>query len=226
LAPDAPIPWPAHLRHRGRRTFDIVDPVVEPFWSGERVLAHVSSDSAATGGVRVALVTKQGVDLSEDDPALTTAISDAVMALDAVVDGVISHQVGLDGVGAAAIPEMRDRPGLLRNQVDLDVQARGTEPASALDEAGFVAVDLLRVDGTDLLDLPLLERKRLLESVIRSGGRVLSSLHVRPPVETWVATWKSMGLRGGMLKAANSRYVPGDDSIEWRVAEQVVSRRG
>jgi hypothetical protein len=30
-----------------------------------------------------------------------------------------------------------------------------------------------------------------------------------------------MGLRGGILKAANSRYHPGTDSIEWRLVERV-----
>jgi len=34
-----------------------------------------------------------------------------------------------------------------------------------------------------------------------------------------------MGLRGGMLKAANSRYHPNDDTIEWRIVERL-GRRG
>lgn len=221
-----PLAWRPMRPYRGRRTFDIVDPVAEPLWSGERVLVHVTPRDEGAPGPRVALLADDGADLADDDPTLMAAIADAVMALDAVIDGVISRQVGLDGVGAAAIPEMRDRPGLLRNRVELDVQPRGPELESAAGEAapGFVAVDLLRVDGTTLLDVPLLERKRLLESVVRWGGRVISSVHVRPPVETWVATWKSMGLRGGLLKAANSRYVPGEDSVEWRIVEDV-SRR-
>jgi ATP-dependent DNA ligase len=144
-----------------------------------------------------------------------------VFARDAVIDGVISVQVGLDGIGAAAIPEMHDRPGLIRSRVELDVQARGTEQDVADADEGFVAVDLLRVDGMTLLDLPLLERKRLLESVVRAGALVLVSVHVRPPIETWVATWKSVGLRGGMLKAANSHYRPGQDSVEWRIVERL-----
>ena len=86
---------------------------------------------------------------------------------------------------------------------------------------GFIAVDLLRVDGTSLLDVPLLERKRLLESVVAPGPLVRTSTHVRPPIDSWIATWKSLGLRGGILKAANSRYVPGDRHIEWRLVERL-----
>lgn len=207
--------------YRGRRTFDIVDPIVEPFWSGERVLAHVSVSSDRDGGPSVALFTDDGADLSIDKPELGAAMAASFLAIDAVIDVVISRQVGLDGVGAAAIPELRDRPGLMRKRVDLDVQPRGLDRDLAAADEGLVAVDLLRLDGTTLFDVPLLERKRLLESVVRPMGRVITSVHVRPPIEAWVATWKSMGLRGGMLKAANSRYLPGADSIEWRVVHHV-----
>jgi hypothetical protein len=34
-----------------------------------------------------------------------------------------------------------------------------------------------------------------------------------------------MGLRGGILKAANSRYRPNDDTIEWQVVERLNKRR-
>jgi bifunctional non-homologous end joining protein LigD len=90
---------------------------------------------------------------------------------------------------------------------------------------GFVAVDLLRIDGSSLLDVPLLERKRLLESVIAPSPLLRLSPHVRPPIDPWIATWKSMGLRGGILKAANSRYHPLDDTVEWRVVERLNRRR-
>lgn len=212
--------------YRGRRTFDVRDPIVEPLWSGVRVLAHVTSEVDGTSPASVALIEEMGADVAPELPALAAAITASVMTIDAVIDGVISRQVGLDGVGAAPIPEMASRPGMfMRNRADMDVVARGaiTELSTAPD--GFIAFDLLRVDGTLLLDVPLLERKRLLESVINPGPLVRISPHVRPPIESWIATWKAMGLRGGILKAANSRYVPGQDSIEWRIVEQLGRRR-
>ena len=136
----------------------------------------------------------------------------------------------LDGVGAAAIPEVRSRPTemFVRSNLDFDVQARGVIEQQAADGEpvdGFVAVDLLRVDGTVLLDVPLLERKRLLESVIAPGPLLRVSEHVRPPADPWVATWKSMGLAGGILKAAYSRYHPSDDTVEWRLLKRLNRRR-
>ena len=232
--PDDPRDWAPMRAYRGRRTFDISDPVVEPLWSGTRVLAHLTVQSAAQTAAKpstaVALIEELGADLAPELPALAQAIATSFRALDAVVDGVISRQVTLDGIGAAAIPEVRSRPTemLVRSNLDFDVSARGpiADAAAQVEPVdGFIAVDLLRVDGTSLLDVPLLERKRQLESVIIPGPLVRVSSHVRPPIDSWVATWKAMGLRGGILKAANSRYHPGDDTIEWRIVERL-NRRG
>ena len=219
--PSDPRDWLPMRPYRGRRAFDIRDPILEPFWSGVRVIAHVGTPAHGSGP-EVALIEDLGADVAPELSELREAIGTSVMAADAVIDGVISRQVGLDGIGAAAIPEMRGRSGvLIRNRAELDVVPRGGvgEPDEARE--GFVAFDLLRVDGASLLAVPLLERKRLLESVVRPSVLVRTSVHVRPPIETWVATWKSMGLRGGILKAANSRYVPGSDTVEWRIVERL-----
>ncbi len=216
--------------YRGRRSFKVKDALVEPLWSGTRVLAHVTVDPDGEPPATVALIEESGLELAGELPELARTIGAGVLALDAIVDGVITRQLTLDGVGAAAIPEIRSRPTemFVRSRLDFDVQARGPieEQAAEADPVdGFVAVDLLRLDGTVLLDIPLLERKRLLESIISPGPLLRTSGHVRPPHDPWVATWKSMGLRGGMLKAANSRYHPNDDTVEWQVVERLNKRR-
>lgn len=225
--PDDPRDWAPMRAYRGRRAFDISDPVIEPLWSGTRVLAHVTVSPEAEPPASVALIEELGADVAAELPELAEAIGRAVLVVDAIVDGIITRQIALDGVGAAAIPEVRSRPTemFVRSSIDFDVTARGMEePTTAGGADGFVAVDLLRLDGTPLLDVPLLERKRLLESAIAPSALVRVSAHVRPPIDTWVATWKSMGLKGGILKAANSRYHPNDDTIEWRVVERLHRR--
>ncbi len=221
---DDPREWAPMRPYRGRRTFDIIDPLVEPIWSGARVLAHVRT-SSLDEPAEVALIEELGADLGPELPALRAAIGQAVLAREAILDGVVTRQVGLDGVGAAAIPEVRaSTTGLLmRNNADLDVVPRARPGANEAGDPidGFVAFDLIHVDGTSLLDVPLLERKRILESIVAQAELVRVSAHVRPPIETWIRTWKAMGLRGGILKAANSRYVPGGDTIEWRLVERV-----
>jgi hypothetical protein len=216
--------------YAGRRTFDITDPVVEPLWSGTRVLAHVTVAPEADPLAEVHMIEALGADVAPELPELTRALGRGVLALNAIIDGIITRQLTLDGIGAAAIPEVRSRPTemFLRSSLDFDVQARGAIEERAADADpvdGFVAVDLLRIDGTDLLDVPLLERKRLLESVIAPGPLLRVPTHVRPPADPWVATWKSMGLVGGIMKAANSRYHPSDDTIEWRLLKHLHRRR-
>jgi ATP-dependent DNA ligase len=230
--PEDPLEWMPMRAYRGRRSFDIADPIVEPLWSGTRVLAHVAVDPEAETPASVALIEEMGADLAEELPQLREAIAAGVLALDAIVDGVITREVALDGVGAAAVPEVHSRPTemFVRSNLDFDVRARGAVQEAAAEANadavdGFVAVDLLRIDGSSLLDVPLLERKRLLESIIIPSTLLRLSSHVRPPWDPWVATWKSMGLRGGVLKAANSRYRPSDDTIEWRIVERLNRRR-
>ena len=64
-------------------------------------------------------------------------------------------------------------------------------------------------------DVPLLERRRLLESVIAETDLVRNGIFVRPPIDTWVGSWRSMGFPGISFKAANSRYAPGATAQDW-----------
>ena len=225
-APDDRREWRPMRPYSGRRRFDIVDPIVEPLWSGARVIGHtrVGDD----GEVSAELIEDLGADVGTELPELAAEFGRCVMAMDAIVDAVLTAEVSLNGIGAAAIPEVTSgsKGMLLRNKADIDI--RPPEPDEDEEAAepvvGIVAVDLLAVDRTSLLDVPLLERKRLLESVIAQSELVRVSIHARPPYEPWVATWKSVGLRGAMLKAANSRYSPGGDSIEWRAVETLNRR--
>src|SRR3970040_794668 len=102
------------------------------------------------------------------------------------------------------------------------------EPLPMKDDEGggrvaFVAVDLLRVAGQTLLDLPLLERKRLLDTLIRQRDLVRVSPYTRPPLRPWILSWKSLGFDGAVVKAANSRYVPSTVTEEWTVVTKLSS---
>ncbi|HJW20898.1 MAG TPA: hypothetical protein VJ506_00560, partial [Candidatus Limnocylindrales bacterium] len=81
----------------------------------------------------------------------------------------------------------------------------------------FAAVDVLWLDGEPLLDVPLGERKRLLESVVVDGDLVRRTVAVRAPVEHWQGQWRALGFEAMAVKAANSRYVPGGRSRDWTI---------
>ena len=83
----------------------------------------------------------------------------------------------------------------------------------------FVAIDLLELDDTELLDVPLLERKRLLDGILTASDLVRVGLFVRPPVGPWLVSWRSIGFKRIALKAQNGRYVPGAEAEDWATAD-------
>jgi hypothetical protein len=203
-----------HVRH-------IDDPLIEPVWVGLRVLAHVTPDGAE-------LIDEYG-DAAERVPA-THALQPAVRARSAVLDGYLTLQpvdesaivYSIDDAETptssgfvrqailGSIGETRREAQHELEEVAASVPMRGIDP-----DAAFVAVDLLLLDDESLLDIPLLERKRLLESVVEEGPLVRIGIHVRPPIGPWMATWRAAGFRSLAYKHANSRYRPGEPNDDW-----------
>ena len=86
-------------------------------------------------------------------------------------------------------------------------QARTFGPT---DVVALVAIDLLWLDGQPLFDVPLLERKRLLESVAGRVRLIRRGQFVRPPIDTWIGSWRAARLRRAItFKSANGATVPG-----------------
>jgi ATP-dependent DNA ligase len=205
-----------------RRTPPVTDPVLEPFWSGLRVLAHFIAQPEGDQPPRLALVDEAGEDATRVAPAAAAALRDSIMALEAVVDGVLTIQPSLGDEGTALVGEAQV-PGMsmILPRTPQVVYQRQL-PAGAEDaEIAFVAVDLLSVDHQPLLDLPLLERKRHLENLFVESALVRVSPLARPPIGPWLSSWQAAGFAGLIMKAANSRYRPGEQTLEW-----VVVRRG
>jgi ATP-dependent DNA ligase len=203
---------------------DIRNPMCEPLWAGRRALVHIDRDE-------VTIRDENAEALQGFDP-LRAALSEANLAVDVVVDGYLipgplrSNPSAADVVGGDAMVT----PGQITRQLFLGgggrnkrreaielAEARRVELAPD-EPTTFVAVDLLRLDGEALLNLPLQERRRLLESALAETEFVRRSVSVRPPVEAWFAQWKTLGILEFSVKDANSRYVPGDVSPHWAAA--------
>jgi ATP-dependent DNA ligase len=206
-----------------RQARHLDDPLVEPLWSGIRVLAHVA-------GASVEFVDGEGE--AQDWPDTAEALAAAVQADAAVLDGYLTTEAAGDGVGVVAAPDPelpsagavtrqmllggggRDR----RAELIASIEAIAQPTLTADDEVAFVAVDLLMLDDEALLDVPLLERKRLLDAVLLEGPLVRRSIHVRLPIAVWLGTWRNLGFRAIAFKDANSRYRPGTPNDDWVTA--------
>ena len=209
--------------------YRISDPVCEPLWGGRRVLVTVVDGEVEIRGTDGAPI--EGYD------ALRAAVGDAAFAQELVVDGSLLPaplrdsggarvRVGMDSVETPAdrvkhmfIGEspMSGRREALARADEARLPAPGDEPAA------LVATDLLWIDGQSLLEVPLLERKRVLDSALDERELVRRTMVVRPPVESWFAQWRALGFEEVAYKAANGRYHPGKASDDWTVV--VMPRR-
>ena len=192
----------------------IRDPLVEPLWIGVRILTAVDAGGAT-------LVDADG----DPVPGMATiaeSLAESLRADGVVLDGFLTKQTGRASAVMVWPDEMPSLKGLvgLRNNRAMDTVALKEDalaaPSLVSEEAvSFVATDLLWLDDTSLLDVPLLERRRLLESAIEESESVRVGAFVRPPIDSWITSWRSMGFAGLTFKAANSRYLPGQPNPDW-----------
>lgn len=213
--------WRPQTAHHGRFRPKIADPVIEPLWSGTRVLAHYVELRDASEWGTLEVRDARGEDASEVAPRALDALRRSINASEAILDGIVTDQVD---AGTEHGPPLATAPFSLRRLLRRGRPGSAVPHHVAQDEArevGFVALDLLSIDGQVLLDVPLLERRRLLESVIRQSRLIRLTPWARPPMHTWFATWHAAGFRGMVVKGANSRYVPGKVSYEWTILDRM-----
>jgi len=114
----------------------------------------------------------------------------------AILDGEV---VGLDRHG---------EPDFALLQADLRDAAGG--------QLVYEVFDLLYVDGTSLLDLPLEERKGRLAEVLRPDPRVRFTEHVVGEGLAYLELARQRRLEGVMAKHRRSPYLPGKRTDRWR----------
>jgi len=171
----------------------------EPFWPGVRLIATVVRGS-------VTLTDAEGAEVTDTHAEAVTALADAIYAETAAIDGIWTAQPFL---GAASAER---REAMLDEDSDEPVELA---PAELETRRAFVAVDLLELDGTSLLDVPYQERRRLLGSVIREDGHVRVTPAVKVPVNSWFMAWRTNGFQRALAKQVNSRYLPGRINSDW-----------
>ena len=207
----------------GGKASRVRDPLVEPLWVGLRALAAIDGATAT--------LTDERGDAIQGLERIVIALGAANLSSGLIVDGFVTkqaiHDAGGIYAGADDLPSVgrligRSMVGVRRNRAEEAAkameEARKAKTFGPNDEVSFVAIDLLWLDGESMLEAPLLERRRLLESVLGESDVIRRSLYVRPPIETWAGSWRAQGFTGLTFKAANSRYLPGTSSRDWATA--------
>jgi bifunctional non-homologous end joining protein LigD len=174
-----------------REPFDDPDWLFETKWDGFRVEACI-----AAGEVR--LWTRGRKDAAGYFGAFLSPPT-WLAADEAIIDGEV---VALDEHGE---PDF----GLLQQRIG---RSGG---ATADRRVVYQAFDLLYLDGSSLLDVPLEERKARLRAVVRDDDRIQVSDHVIGDGRAFFETARERRLEGIVAKERHSPYLPGRRAATW-----------
>jgi bifunctional non-homologous end joining protein LigD len=168
------------------------EPFSDPGWIFERKLDGVRCLAHRDGGGAVALVSRTDRDMSGDYPELVKALQ-AEPCRDFVVDGEV---VAFGAPGVTSFSRLQRRH---RERVPVFLYL----------------FDVLRLDGEDLRELPLRERKARLRRALRFDGAVRYTPHRNERGEELFEEACRKGLEGVIAKRADSPY-RATRSSDWR----------
>ena len=171
-------------------------PFSDPAWvfelkyDGYRVLA-------ARDGATARLVYRKGSDATASYPEIARAL-EALRAVDLLIDGEV---VVFDETGRASFQRLQRRAQQRRPQ---DVQRSARELPATL-----CAFDLVAFEGFDLRPLRLVDRKRLLQTLLPRDGPLRFVDHIAEHGEAFHDEVGRLELEGLVAKRADSPYKPG-----------------
>jgi bifunctional non-homologous end joining protein LigD len=184
-----PMPTSIHpmLASIVEKPFDDPNWLFEIKWDGYRAIAFLENGS-------VRLVSRNHNDLTPRYPELCE-LTKFVKAKAAILDGEV---VVLDGQGRSSFSLMQQRTGIRKH-------GRQATPRSELPVL-YYAFDLLYLDGYDLRQVWLEERKRVLMEILTAGEIARYSDHYAGQGMALFDAAKEKGLEGILAKRRNSCY--------------------
>lgn len=196
----ATAPMPNRLRpmlaRAGRLPDDEEAWAFEVKWDGVRAIAYWSD-----AGLR--LESRNLNDVSSRYPELR-ALGEQLAGREAVLDGEI---VAFDEHGTPSFARLQRRMHL-DSQSSIRRLAR-EEPVT------YVIFDLLYLDGENLMRLPYLKRRELLEQLTLNGEAWQTPAFHRGEGSDFLAATAEHGLEGVLAKRLDSTYRPGERSANW-----------
>jgi bifunctional non-homologous end joining protein LigD len=146
---------------------------------------------------RPSLRSRNGEEMSATFPEISRALA-ALPYTGLAVDGEL---VVVNGEGRPDFHLLQGRAALRRRP---DAQRAARETAAI-----FQVFDLLAIEGFDLRDRPLLERKEWLRRILPPAGPIRYTDHIEERGEEMFAAAREMELEGIMAKKADSPYRAG-----------------
>ena len=93
------------------------------------------------------------------------------------------------------------------NEFIIDIRAK-------LMPATYIIFDILELNGKELINIPLMERKKILDKIFKKGEHVELIFYTQDGEKLWKEI-KKLNMEGMMAKEKNSFYYPGERRKEW-----------
>lgn len=165
--------------------FDRVGWVFEIKWDGYRAIAEVDEQS-------VRLYSRHNLDLTDRYAEIVRSLKK------------LKRKVVLDGEVVVLDREGKSSFQLLQNYSH-------THQGPLV----YYVFDLLELDGKNLRNLPLVERKKLLKALLGKQKNVKYSDHVEEKGKSFFSAAKKAGLEGMIAKRTDSPYTDGARGKDW-----------
>jgi len=176
--------------------FDSQDFLFEIKYDGTRTICYFEEEN-------IEFINRRGKEFSYRYPEIKEALKKAVKAKEAVLDGEI---VVLEN-GKPNFWKLAEREHV-NNKFRIEL-------LSKLMPATYIIFDVLFVDGKELTNLPLLERKKILEKTIEENERIKIAEYKIGNGKELFEFAKKNGLEGIMAKKVDSIYEMGKRSKSW-----------
>ena len=184
------------------KPFDSENYLYEIKWDGIRCISYIEND-------RYVLKSRNNLDITQKYPEFREMAS-WFNHKPVVIDGeiIVIHE------GRPSFSEWQKRG----NVTDI----KKIERMAATNPAIYIVFDLLVYDGRDLRNEKLIERKRLLESVVTENQRILISKTVDRYGTDLYKSAVENGLEGVVAKDINSPYIGGKRTRYWYKFKKII----
>lgn len=172
--------------------FSHKDWLFEIKWDGFRAIAYVNESFS--------LKSRNGAELRSNFPEISEL---AQLAKNVVLDGELIIMKN----GLPDFQEMQLRAKATR-QSEIEKKVKSL-PAT------YVVFDILEKDGQSLVDLPLIDRKRILRESVKEGKHICLADSVEKTGEQYYKVVVANGLEGLVAKKMDSTYQQGIRSESW-----------
>ncbi len=174
------------------KPFSSKDWIFEIKWDGFRAIAYINHE--------VNLISRNDIDLIRNFPEIKE-LKD--LTRNVVLDG----EIVIIKDGESSFQAVQERGKAVRIE---DIEKERSKAA-----AEYIVFDILEKNGKSLINLPLMERKRILQDSLEEGEYITLSDFMEDKGEIYYQAAIENDLEGVIAKRKDSKYHPGLRSSEW-----------